>query len=146
MTDQSQPAIGRTRKPRVRGPELAIENEIEANKIRHSRLSEERKKDPSRFTSTSDDRLYVENVAELLGCSVQTVRRIPKAHLSPAKIGRRSVYLRQDVINYISYKSKFFPTVANATPNPASPPTNTFDPVLFLKQSQKSTKTNGKNG
>lgn len=66
------------------------------------RLKEElRRREPHRFVTSADDVLFVENVAHMLGCSVDHVRRIPRIELPTSRQGRRVVYLREDVVNYI---------------------------------------------
>jgi hypothetical protein len=64
-------------------------------------LDEEyRRGHPYRFADR--DVFYVENVARMLGCSTDQARRIPRNQL-PAYSGpgKRLMYLREDVLEYI---------------------------------------------
>ena len=48
------------------------------------------------------DILDIQDVASLLRCSVDTVRRIPKNELPAIKVkGRKKIYLREDLMEYI---------------------------------------------
>ena len=47
------------------------------------------------------DILWVEDVAERLGCTRDFVYRIPYEKLPYAKIGKRNVYLRKYVLRYV---------------------------------------------
>jgi helix-turn-helix protein len=59
-----------------------------------------RRQYPYRFAT--GDILFIENVAEMLGCSVDHVRRIPRSELAASRgAGRRLLYLREDVIRYV---------------------------------------------
>ena len=48
--------------------------------------------------------LIVQEVATLLRCSVDHVRRIPRNELPAAKVGRRVLYHRDDVLSYVRSK------------------------------------------
>lgn len=52
--------------------------------------------------AADSDILVIEDVAEILHCSVDTVRRIPK-HQLPAYSGpgRKNLYLRDDIIKFL---------------------------------------------
>ncbi len=52
--------------------------------------------------AAASDILVIEDVAELLHCSVDTLRRIPK-HQLPAYSGpgRKNLYLRDDIIKFL---------------------------------------------
>jgi hypothetical protein len=62
------------------------------------RDAEDRRKRPYLYTKPTDDILYIQNVAELLGCSIDYVRRIPRRELPAARVGPRLQFLREDVI------------------------------------------------
>ncbi|GLS54793.1 hypothetical protein GCM10007886_29770 [Methylobacterium gregans] len=68
----------------------------------------DRRQNPERFVGCTDglgpDFLFVENVARLLGCNVDHVRRVPRSELPASKIGQRLVYARADVEAYIRSK------------------------------------------
>ena len=60
----------------------------------------ERREHPFRFADK--DVLYVQNVAQMLGCSVDQARRIPRNELPAYRgPGRWLLYLREDVIRYV---------------------------------------------
>lgn len=59
-----------------------------------------RRQHPYRFADK--EILFVENVAGMLGCSVDHVRRISRSELPASRgVGRRLLYLREDVIRYV---------------------------------------------
>lgn len=66
----------------------------------------ERKRAPYRFINAVDgigrSHLFVENVAAMLGCSVDFVRRIPATELPKSRIGQRAIYARTDVKAFIA--------------------------------------------
>lgn len=66
------------------------------------REAEEKRKRPYLYVQPTDDILFVENVAQLLGCSVDYVRRISRRELRAARCGARLQYLREDVVAYTS--------------------------------------------
>lgn len=45
--------------------------------------------------------LNVEIVATLLQCSTDTIRRLPRDRLPVYRVGKRNLYLRDDVIRYV---------------------------------------------
>lgn len=47
------------------------------------------------------DLLVVEQVAAVMRCSVDTVRRIPRDELPYSRPGLRNLYLREDVVKYV---------------------------------------------
>jgi hypothetical protein len=51
--------------------------------------------------ATAHPILDIEAVADLLHCSVDTVRRIPSVELPYARIGRKNVYLLSDVLTLV---------------------------------------------
>jgi hypothetical protein len=63
-----------------------------------NRLDENRKLEPWRYVPPDAPIIFIENVAQMLGCSIDTVRRIPRNQL-PARRGasKRLLYLRADV-------------------------------------------------
>lgn len=89
MTDEPQ---GKTRRP------------SRAEMLRKS-YDEDRAKHPHRFIDDPDgagpDFLFVENVAAMLACSVDFVRRIPRSELPASHRGQRLIYGRADVEAYI---------------------------------------------
>ena len=64
----------------------------------------DRRAHPERFTGAPDglgpDFLFVENVARMLACNVDFVRRIPRQELPASKRGSRLIYQRADVEAY----------------------------------------------
>jgi hypothetical protein len=61
---------------------------------------EYRRRYPYRFADR--DILFIENVASMLGCSVDHVRRIERSKLPASRgVGRRLLYLREDVLRYV---------------------------------------------
>ncbi|TIM70995.1 MAG: helix-turn-helix domain-containing protein [Mesorhizobium sp.] len=65
----------------------------------------DRKQNPGRFLADADglgrDYLFAENVARMLGCSLDFVRRIPRHRLPVSKIGQRAIYSKADVQAFI---------------------------------------------
>lgn len=47
------------------------------------------------------DVLVVEQVAHLMRCSVDTVRRIPREDLPYSRPGKHNLYFREDVLRYV---------------------------------------------
>lgn len=106
---------------------------------------------PHKFTGAPDglgpDFLFVENVARLLACNVDFVRRIPRSELPASKIGTRLVYARADVLAYIAARRdagshRFVSDRAQRTPSaqretsasePHGPAQAQFDPVARAK-------------
>lgn len=68
-------------------------------------MDKQRAAAPDRFLDAPDGlgapHLFVENVARMLGCSVDYVRRLPPAVLPRSKIGQRLIYARADVEAFI---------------------------------------------
>lgn len=66
---------------------------------------EDRARNPDRYLASPDglgsDFLFVENVARMLGCNVDFVRRISRADLPASRRGQRLIYSRADVEGYI---------------------------------------------
>ena len=95
-----------------------------------------RKNEPHRFVTPSDNVLFIENVANMLGCGVDHVRRIPKHELPVAKIGKRVTFLREDVENYVRRQrsTKILNPGSNAPVTaPLEMQTGEFDPIKSLK-------------
>lgn len=98
-----------------------------------------RQAEPHRFVSSNDGHMFVENVAQMLGCSVDTVRRIPRSELPASKPGKRVLYLKEDVIDYIrqnhdvSSARVTFRKQQEAAPDKSEP----FDPVAMLRKRSK---------
>ena len=94
----------------------------------------ERRKRPYLYVKPTDDLLFVQNVAELLGCSVDHVRRIPRRELPAVRSGARLQYLREDVLNYVRRRRdtgigpKADLTALNR-PMPKAGPVQDYDPV-----------------
>ena len=65
------------------------------------RAAEDRRKQPHLYVKPTDEVLFVENVAQMLGCSVDYVRRISRRELPAARCGARLQYLREDVVAYV---------------------------------------------
>ncbi|TCL91858.1 helix-turn-helix protein [Rhizobium sp. PP-WC-2G-219] len=65
----------------------------------------DRQLNPHRYVGAVDglgpDWLFVENVAAMLGTTVDFIRRIKRVELPAATVGRRVVYARADVHAYI---------------------------------------------
>lgn len=70
-----------------------------------SEYNHDRRERPERFIGSADgigpDYLFVQNVAAMLGCNVDYVRRIPRHQLPASKVGLRLIYARADVETYI---------------------------------------------
>ena len=56
---------------------------------------------PGGQAPASADILTVEGVATLLQCSPDTVRRVPRDRLPVYRVGKRNLYLREDVIRFV---------------------------------------------
>lgn len=98
-----------------------------------------RQAEPNRFVTAQDGHLFVENVAHLLGCSVDFVRRIPRNELPAAKPGKRIIYLRDDVTNYLRLRRDVGITGKLSSGERAKAPDTSqgFDPVLFVRPPTK---------
>lgn len=109
----------------------------------------DRQKNPHLYLSSPDGLgakwLFVENVASMLGTTVDFVRRINRRELPAATIGKRVIYSRQDVDAFIAGRfgtsSRHY--VADRKPRAVSsqPETGTltetgrvFDPVSLVKR------------
>jgi hypothetical protein len=75
-----------------------VERVLDIAERQRQRAAEDRRKRPYVYTKPTDDVLYIQNVAELLGCSIDHVRRIPRRELPAARVGPRLQFLREDVI------------------------------------------------
>lgn len=99
-----------------------------------------RKEQPHRFVTSSDNILFVENVAHMLGCGVDHVRRISKSELPAAKIGKRSTYLRSDVENYVRNLRSIEPLHPGsnaAVANVQDPIETGFNPIKAVRDDQE---------
>ena len=56
---------------------------------------------PGGQAPASAEILTVEGVATLLQCSPDTVRRVPRDRLPVYRVGKRNLYLREDVIRFV---------------------------------------------
>lgn len=80
----------------------------------------DRVRHPYRFIGSPDGAgphfLFAENVAHLLGCNIDLVRRIPRSELPASKVGARVVYQRSDVEAFIRSRrdSGFEPHIVSA--------------------------------
>lgn len=117
-------------------------------------IDEDRRKHPYRYVDMNSGScpLFVENVAQVLGCNVDFVRRIPRKELPGSRVGRRVLYLREDVLQYMASKMRgrgtsghlpagnlfgVFPDGSNRDPQP-------FDPIRLVNQTKE--RANGKKG
>ncbi|MBO6864174.1 MAG: helix-turn-helix domain-containing protein [Alphaproteobacteria bacterium] len=64
-----------------------------------------RRKYPHRYVRDTDQIIYIENVADMLNCSVAKVRTIPSSELPRTKVGKRLVFHRAEVEEYVRRKS-----------------------------------------
>ena len=104
----------------------------------------DRRRNPHRF-NTDPDVLFVENVAEILGCGVDHVRRISRADLPCQRVGNRVVYLREDVIAYL--RRRRAPTVLPAPAHgPKAGKPAPFDPVARAKGTRSSSNRENDDG
>jgi hypothetical protein len=143
MNDARQPP-----KPPMRSMMGLLDRLADAVTAAHVR---DRKDHPHRFTGAPDglgpDLLFVENVARLLACNVDHVRRISRAELPASRVGNRLIYARADVqaylarrrdagaVRFIADRAQRQPSAqpdkrTSDLPSPASAP---FDPVAHAK-------------
>lgn len=115
---------------------------------------EDRARNPDRYLNSPDglgpDFLFVENVARMLGCNVDFVRRIPRQELPAFRAGQRLVYAREGVENYLRsrrdagagrYVADRAPHKSRATVSPSSDSTPaTFDPAAYARSLAKDKK------
>lgn len=108
---------------------------IDASMRAHAAMQEAARKDPSKFVAPTDQVLFVENVADMLGCSVDYVRRIPRRDLPAAKCGPRLQYLRDDVVALVKRRrdtglgSKIEPGARRSSTALSGDDGTAFDPV-----------------
>jgi hypothetical protein len=120
----------------------------------------DRRESPYRFIGSPDglgpSYLFVENVAHMLGCGVDYVRRIPRTELPASKVGARVIYQRSDVAAFIASRrdqgtaAKLVPARKLRMPIErkhlqlvATEKADSFDPVSFVRsltKREKSTK------
>ncbi|MGO8468027.1 helix-turn-helix domain-containing protein [Rhizobium leguminosarum] len=80
----------------------------------------DRVRHPDRFIGSPDGAgphfLFAENVAHLLGCNIDLVRRIPRRELPASKVGARLIYQRSDLEAFIRSRrdSGFEPRIVSA--------------------------------
>lgn len=118
-------------------------------------MAEERAKNPHRYLDAPDglgrDFLFAENVAAMLNCNVDFVRRIPRSELPASKRGQRRMYARADVEAYIlagrdSGTARYVPerkpgkrgACATVSTDEAAPVA--FDPAAFARSLAKENK------
>lgn len=117
----------------------------------HEFMHEERARNPHQHLDAPDglgrDFLFVENVAAMLACHVDFVRRIPRQELPASRRGQRLIYSRADVEAYIlsgrdSGTGRYVPDRAlgkrGATVSPADHAPAAFDPVAYIRTPTKS--------
>lgn len=116
----------------------------------------ERRENPHRFTGAVDGLgsgfLFVENVARMLACGVDYVRRIPRNELPASKVGNRLIYARSDVERFIALRREgggqgrsWLATAGRqvAISPPALSPSDeraSFDPVAHIRKITKKEK------
>lgn len=118
-----------------------------------SAYDRDRRDSPQRFTGAPDglgpDYLFVENVARMLSCNVDFVRRIPRSELPASKVGSRLIYARAEVNAFIQLRRdagaayvtgrKPVQRVANSVEGQSSQGVG-FDPVAYVKAARKEIK------
>ncbi|MBX5221281.1 helix-turn-helix domain-containing protein [Rhizobium sp. NLR8a] len=114
----------------------------------------DRRDNPHCFTGSHDglgnEFLFVENVARMLGCGVDFVRRIPRAELPASKVGARLIYRRADVVAFVTARrslgsgAKMEPSRKVRTPVAREPlqlvapeKAGSFDPVSYVRSLTK---------
>ncbi|MEY9097721.1 hypothetical protein ABIA24_000630 [Sinorhizobium fredii] len=114
----------------------------------------DRRANPHWFIGSPDGQgsefLFVENVARMLGCGLDFVRRIPRSELPASKIGARLIFRRADVIAFINSRrdhgagAKLVPARKVRMPVAREPlqliaPENagSFDPVVYVRSLTK---------
>jgi excisionase family DNA binding protein len=79
-----------------------------ASLVVRSSYDEDRRRNPHRYLYGPDGSggafLFVENVARMLGCGADFVRRIPREELPASRVGQRVLYAREDVESYVRSK------------------------------------------
>lgn len=123
-----------------------------AELVRQS-YDEDRARNPHRFINEADgagrDFLFVENVAQMLACNVDHVRRIPRSDLPASRAGQRLVYAREDVEAFIRsrrdtgtarYVPDRAPAKRGATVAPADHGPSAFDPAAYARSLTKERK------
>lgn len=86
--------------------------------------------------------LFVENVAAMLDCTVDFVRRISRRELPAGRIGKRMIYSRADVdefiagkirtanARFVSVRKSRSPALSTAAPDV---PASSFDPISTIR-------------
>ena len=121
-----------------------------------AQFDEDRRKHPYRYVDVNSGPcpLFVENVAQMLGCHVDFVRRIPRKQLPASRVGRRVIYLREDVLRYIASKMRVsgpcgHPQATNfavLAPDHSGRDPQPFDPIRLVNQTKEKDRANGKKG
>ena len=118
---------------------------------------QDRRENPDRFISAADglgpNHLFVENVARMLGCNVDHVRRIPRGQLPAAKVGQRLIYARADVTAFIAAQRdagtsryapansrKFLNPVAKLPADGSAPDSAGFDALAYVRRGRDGSK------
>ena len=57
--------------------------------------------------------LTIEDVSRILHCSVDTLRRVPVSELPFYRVGKRNLYLRDDIIRFIRMRRVERPNIDN---------------------------------
>ncbi|PLU23637.1 hypothetical protein BMJ29_04510 [Sinorhizobium medicae] len=114
----------------------------------------DRRANPHWFIGSPDglgsEFLFVENVARMLGCGVDFIRRVPRSELPASKIGARLIYRRADVVDFINLRrdqgagAKLVPARKVRTPVEREPlqrvapeKAGPFDPVSYVRSLTK---------
>lgn len=69
-------------------------------------VNADRKKNPHRYVEATDNVLFAENVAQMLGCTVDHVRTIPPSDLPRHREGKWYLYHRDDVETYVRRRGR----------------------------------------
>lgn len=88
---------------------------------------------PYRFVQPSDEFVFIENVAEILGTSIDFVRRIPKSALPAARIGKRLIYARSDVRMFVERRREMIDREAGTGSSTSLDCAVGFDPVQIVR-------------
>jgi hypothetical protein len=116
----------------------------------------DRRENPHRFTCSPDGLgtadLFVENVARMVGCNVDFIRRISRQSLPASRVGQRLIYARADVEAYIRAQretgnsrqvgTRKLQHVAKTSHSQGDMGSalGDFDPVAFVTDRRKATK------
>jgi hypothetical protein len=106
-----------------------------------------RREKPYLFVTATDELLFIENVAELLFCGEDKVRRIPRSELPAVRTGKRLQYLRADVLKYASAQRDHGGRISEEARGRrvvAAEPASAFDPIAELNAELPRGKRRGK--